>query len=239
MTLTVNVRVMYILGMKTIRLFMLLDHLRGRVQPVSADVLAHALNVSVRTIYRDMATLQAIGAPVRGESGVGYMLEKDYFLPPLNFSSDELDAIMLGMRLIGARSDDALSTAAQRVSAKISAVIDVKKTDVYKRLPLRAVSRQTKENERAFKHLAFLREAIHKRLQLNVNYVDLQGRESDRIARPLGLTVFDDIWLLTVWCENRSGFRNLRVDKITSVAATGRHFRHESGKLFEDYLNTI
>lgn len=225
--------------MKTIRLFTLLDYLRGRVRPVSADVLARALNVSVRTIYRDMNTLQAIGAPVRGESGLGYMLEKDFFLPPLNFSSDELDAIMLGMRLIGARSDDALSAAADRVSAKISAVIDVKKTDIYKMLPLRAVSRKTAENERAFKHLAFVRDAIHKRRQLNISYVDLQGRESNRIARPLGLTVFDDVWLLTIWCENRSDFRNLRVDNISSVTGTGHHFRQERGKLFEDYLRTI
>ncbi|SMB35461.1 Helix-turn-helix type 11 domain-containing protein [Serratia proteamaculans] len=225
--------------MKTIRLFALLDHLRGRVHPVPADVLAHALNVSVRTIYRDMATLQAIGAPVRGESGLGYLLEKDFFLPPLNFGADELDAIMLGMRLIGARGDDALAAAASRVSAKISAVIDVKKTDTYKRLPLRAVSRHTAQNDRAFKHLAFLRDAIRKRLQLNIDYVDLQGRESNRVARPLGLTVFDDVWLLTVWCENRSDFRNLRVDNIYSVVGTGQKFRQESGKLFEDYLKTI
>lgn len=225
--------------MKTIRLFTLLDHLRGRVHPVSAEVLAECLNVSVRTIYRDMATLQAIGAPVRGESGLGYMLEKDFFLPPLNFSPDELDAIMLGMRLIGARSDEGLAAAASRVSAKISAAIDVNKTDRYKRLPLRAVSRNTVENERAFKHLAFLRNAIHKRLQLNIDYIDLQGRESHRIARPLGLTVFDDVWLLTVWCETRSDFRNLRVDNISLAAATGQRFRQESGKLFEDYLKKI
>lgn len=225
--------------MKTIRLFTLLEHLRSRVHPVSAEVLAQALDVSVRTIYRDMATLQAIGAPVRGESGLGYLLEKEYFLPPLNFDPDELDAIMLGMRLIGARGDDVLSAAATRVSAKISAVIDVKKVDIYKRLPLRAVTRQTEESEKAMKHLAFLRLAIRKRLQLNLNYVDLRGRESNRIVLPLGLTVFDSVWLLTVWCEKRSGFRNLRVDNITSVVGTGQHFRPENGKLFEDYLKTL
>lgn len=170
---------------------------------------------------------------------MGYLLEKDFFLPPLNFSPDELDAIMLGMRLIGARGDDVLSAAAHRVSAKISAVIDVKKTDIYKRLPLRAVSRQTVENEKAFKHLAFIRGAIRQRLQLNIDYVDLQGKESNRIARPLGLTVFDDVWLLTVWCENRCDFRNLRVDNIESVEGTGQHFRQERGKLFEDYLKTL
>lgn len=225
--------------MKTIRLFTLLDHLRGRIHPVSAEVLAQALSVSVRTIYRDMATLQAIGAPVRGESGLGYVLEKDYFLPPLNFDPDELDAIMLGMRLIGARGDSMLSAAANRVSAKISAVIDVKKADTYKQLPLRAVSQRTEISEKAAKHLAFLRLATRKRLQLNINYVDLLGRESHRIVRPLGLTIFDAVWLLTVWCEKRSGFRNLRVDNIISVASTGQQFRQESGKLFGDYLKTL
>ncbi|TFZ51110.1 YafY family transcriptional regulator [Serratia proteamaculans] len=225
--------------MKTIRLFALLDNLRCRVHPVSAEVLAQALNVSVRTIYRDMATLQAIGAPIRGESGLGYLLEKGHFLPPLSFDPDELDAIMLGMRLIAARGDDALSAAANRVSAKISAVIDVKKTDIYKRLPLRAVSRQTEESAKANKHLAFLRLAIRQRLQLNMTYLDLKGAKSHRIARPLGLTIFDAVWLLTIWCETRSDFRNLRVDNIISAAGTGLHFRPESGKLFEDYLKTL
>lgn len=186
-----------------------------------------------------MATLQAIGAPIRGESGLGYVLEKDYFLPPLNFDPDELDAIMLGIRLIGARGDDMLSAAAKRVSAKISAVIDVKKIDTYKQLPFRAASRRTEVSEKAAKHLAFLRLAIRKRLQLNIHYIDLQGRESNRIALPLGLTIFDAVWLLTIWCENRSGFRNLRVDNITSAVSTGQQFRAESGKLFEDYLKTL
>lgn len=186
-----------------------------------------------------MAALQSIGAPIRGESGLGYILEKDYFLPPLNFDSDELDAIMLGMRLVAARGDNMLSAAASRVSAKISAVIDVKKSDSYKSLPLRAVSRHTEESEKAIKHLAFIRRAIRNKLQLRIAYVDLQGRESDRIARPLGLTLFDAVWLLTIWCETRSDFRNLRVDNITSVAETGLYFRPEKGKRFEDYLNTL
>lgn len=225
--------------MKTIRLFALLDQLRGRVHPVSADTLAHALDVSPRTIYRDMATLQAIGAPVRGESGLGYVLENAYFLPPLSFDPDELDAITLGMRLIAARGDDALGAAATRVSAKISAVIDRKETDRYARLPFRAVSRQAQENVQATAHLAFLRLAIRKRLVLAIDYVDLQGKRSRRTVRPLGLTIFDAAWLLTVWCETRVGFRNLRVDHITTVAGTGEHFSPERGKRFDDYLRTL
>lgn len=223
--------------MRTHRLFSLLDSLRSRSEPVSAETLARDLNVSVRTIYRDMATLQAMGAPVRGESGIGYQLEKGYFLPPLHFDPDELDAIMLGIRLIASRGDEALAAAARRVSAKISSVTD--DGDTYKRLPLRAVSRSTEENERANHHLALLRDAVRKRTRLAIEYMDLNGNRSERIARPLGLTMFDAVWLLTIWCENQTDFRNLRVDRIISVNATGTPFRHETGKRFEDYLKTL
>ncbi|WP_049270436.1 helix-turn-helix transcriptional regulator, partial [Serratia marcescens] len=89
--------------MRTVRLFSILEQLRGRQRPVSAEFLAQALDVSVRTIYRDMSTLQAMGAPIRGESGLGYQLEKGYFLPPLHFDANELEAIILGTRLIAAR----------------------------------------------------------------------------------------------------------------------------------------
>jgi predicted DNA-binding transcriptional regulator YafY len=195
--------------------------------------------VSERTIYRDMATLQAIGAPVRGESGVGYLLEKGHFLPPLSFDADELDAIMLGMRLMAARGDTVLAAAASRVSVKVAAVIDDSKKDAYQRLPLRAVSQKTHESERAKQYLTTLRSAIRQRQKLAVDYTDLQGKPSKRIARPLGLTMFDAVWLLTIWCETRADFRNLRVDNIMSITPTGERFQPERGKLFEDYLKTL
>lgn len=223
--------------MRTHRLFSLLDRLRGRLEPIPAEVLARDLNVSVRTIYRDMATLQAMGAPVRGEAGIGYQLEKGYFLPPLHFDSEELEAIMLGTRLIAARGDTALAEAARRVSAKISSVTS--DGERFTRLPLRAVSRPTEENQKANAHLAFLRDAIRKRMRLSIRYRDLKETESDRIAHPLGITMFDAVWLLTIWCETRSDFRNLRVDRIVSVSPTGLVFRHERGKRFEDYLQTL
>ncbi|WP_448206156.1 helix-turn-helix transcriptional regulator [Azospirillum sp. sgz302134] len=225
--------------MRTLRLFALLDHLRGRSQPVSADTLALALNVSVRTIYRDMAALQAMGAPIRGEAGVGYQFEKGYFLPPLHFDADELDAIMLGMRLIAARGDGGLAEASRRVSNKISAVMDDEDGDAYRRLPLRAVSRRSDEQEKAGAWLGFLRKAVRERALLDIRYVDLHGGESRRIARPLGLTVFDAVWLLTVWCESRQDFRNLRVDRIRTAERVGQRFKAEAGKRFEDYLGTL
>lgn len=225
--------------MRTLRLFALLDHLRGRLSPVSAETLALDLNVSIRTIYRDMATLQAMGAPVRGEAGIGYQMERGYFLPPLQFDPDELEAIMLGTRLIAARGDSELADAARRVSAKVSATMDGDAGDTYTRLPLRAVSRQSEEDTKASVHLSFLRNAVRERALLDVHYVDLRDVRSQRIARPIGLTVFDDVWLLTIWCETKRDFRNLRVDRIEAVERTGQRFRPEVGKRFEDYLKTL
>ena len=156
--------------MRTLRLFALLDHLRGRTEPVSAEMLAQELQVSVRTIYRDMVTLQAMGAPLRGEAGIGYQLEKGYFLPPLHFDPDELDALMLGTRLIASRGDEALAAAARRVSAKISAAIGHDKGENYSRLPLRAVARQNPENDKAAEHLTLLRVALRDKAVLQIRY---------------------------------------------------------------------
>jgi len=225
--------------MRTLRLFALLDRLRGRSTPLSAEVLARELDVSPRTIYRDMATLQAMGAPIRGESGVGYQLEKGYFLPPLQFDPDELEAVMLGMRLVAARGDRALQAAAGRVSAKIGAVMGDDAGEHYRRLPLRAVSRHSSDEADLDGRMAILRVAIRGRQRLDIDYVDLKGADSRRTVRPLGLTIFDSVWLLTVWCETRNDFRNLRVDRIASVQEAGSRFRTEAGKRFEDYLKTL
>ncbi|WP_273726639.1 YafY family protein [Brucella gallinifaecis] len=225
--------------MKTLRLFSLLDRLRSASMPVSAEALAAMLEVSPRTIYRDMATLVAMGAPVRGEAGLGYQLEKGYFLPPLHFDADELEAIMLGVRLVMARGDGDLSAAAQRVSGKISSTMQAEAGDRYKTLPLRAVSKMTEENSKANLHLSFLRRAVRDRVVVKLEYKDLRDKTTERSVRPLGLTMFDAVWLLTGWCENRNDFRNFRLDRISKVEAAGRVFRHQKGQRFEDYLLTL
>lgn len=225
--------------MKTLRLFALLDRLRACSAPIPAEALACEFEVSPRTIYRDMATLQAMGAPIRGESGLGYQLEKGYFLPPLHFDPDELEAIMLGVRLVMAKGDDALSSAAERVSAKIGAAIGDNAGETYKGLPLRAASRRTEESEKANRQLPVLRRAIRERAFLDVDYLDLNGRKTGRTVRPLGLTMFDAVWLLTAWCESRSDFRNFRLDRMLDARETGQRFRHEAGRRFRDYLETL
>lgn len=197
------------------------------------------LEVSPRTIYRDMATLVAMGAPVRGEAGLGYQLEKGYFLPPLHFDADELEAIMLGVRLVMARGDGDLSAAAQRVSGKISSTMQAGAGDRYKNLPLRAVSKLTEEHSKANLHLSFLRRAVRDRVVVTLEYLDLKDNITERIVRPLGLTMFDAVWLLTGWCESRNDFRNFRLDRISKVETAGQVFRHQKGQRFEDYLLTL
>lgn len=225
--------------MKVFRLFSLLDRLRSAGGPVSADELARALEVSPRTIYRDMATLQAMGAPVRGEAGIGYQMERGYFLPPLSFDEEEMEAIALGMRLVRARGDAPLREAALRVSGKIGAASGDAGGEAALRLPLRAVTRERPQTETANRWLPGLRRAIRRQRMLRIDYVDLGGRESRRRVRPLGLTVFDEVWLLTGWCEERGDFRNFRLDRITAVAETGERARSERGRRFEDYLASL
>ncbi len=225
--------------MRTLRLFSILDRLRVRRHPVSAEVLADALDVSVRTIYRDMATLQAMGAPIRGESGLGYQIEKGYFLPPLRFDPDELDAIVLGMRLVAVRGDEPLADAALRAATKIGAVLSDSDREGYSDSPLLAHSKQNESATKSIVFLSPLRTAVRKRQLLLVSYRDLKGQRSKRRIRPLGITAFDEVWLLTAWCENKSDFRNFRIDRLETVEDVGKTFRRETGKELNDYLRTL
>ncbi len=225
--------------MRVLRIFAILDRLRVHRHPISAQLLADALNVSIRTIYRDMATLQAMGAPVRGEGGVGYQIGKGYFLPPLHFDPDELDAIVLGMRLVAARGDGPLADAALRASAKINAVLSDEHRETYSDRPLLAYSVQAETADQSIAFLSPVRAALRERQRLYISYRDLKGRGSTRHIRPLGLTAFDRVWLLTAWCETRADFRNFRVDRMRSVERTGETFRREPGKEFNDYLRTL
>lgn len=221
--------------MRAVRLFSILDQLRGRRQPVSAETLADQLNVSVRTIYRDIATLQSMGAPVRGEGGVGYQLEAGFFLPPLHFDPDELDALLLGVRMVTARGDDPLAAAAGRLLGKIEASLSGGGQTLGQ--PLLAVG--SAERAVAASGLSGLRQAIRQRRTLEITYVDGQGRRSGRVVRPLGLTAFETVWVLSTWCQTREGFRNFRLDRIEASEDTGEVFRRERGKEFADYLRSL
>ncbi|MDV6226425.1 WYL domain-containing protein [Nitratireductor aquimarinus] len=221
--------------MRASRLFGLLEQLRMHRQPVSAAVLAETLGVSVRTIYRDIATLQSMGAPIRGEGGVGYQIERGYFLPPLHFDADELDAITLGMQLISARGDSDIKKAAARVAAKVDAIAPGGANGRVRQGDMIAYSKASE----AQRHLAALRRAVRERRRLEIVYLDLKDQQSTRRVRPLGLTAFDQVWLLTAWCDERDDFRNFRVDRLATVTETGARFAPQAGREFRDYLKTL
>lgn len=227
--------------MRAARLFVLLDQLRLSRRPVSARTLAEATGVSERTIYRDMATLQAMGAPIRGEGGIGYQIERGHFLPPLHFDADELDAIAFGMRLVAARGDTELGQAAGRVAAKLEAVVpEADRGSVQQdRMFALSAGRMSKAGQNVQNRLGILRRAVKSRNKLEIGYTGLNGRPSDRRIRPLGLTAFDTVWLLTAWCELRNDFRNFRLDRIDRVEMLPDCFPPERGKELKDYLATL
>lgn len=218
--------------MRVFRIFDLLDRLRLRSAPVSAETLAEEMGVSLRTIYRDLADLQALGAPIRGEGGIGYVMEKGYFMPSLHLQPQELEALAFGARLVAARGDTALAEAAGSALAKITSAVGADDRTTLLQAPLEAGP----SSLAAVPHLNPLRIAIRDRCLLHLRYRDLSDRRSERIARPLGLTAFDAVWLLTIWCERAQGFRHLRVDRIEVLEKTGGRFQHERGKRFADCL---
>lgn len=225
--------------MRATRLFQILDHLRASTRPVQARTLASTFEVSERTIYRDVVTLQAIGAPVRGEPGIGYQLEPGFFLPPLQLDADEMDAVRFGLRLTSARGDVRLRKAAERAAGKIASVLAGRGRAEFLEAPFRAASKMDLHSLDHSDKLARIRNAIKQRIVLDVTYLDLNERRTERTCRPLGLTVFDEVWLLTIWCEVRQDFRNLRVDRMEQVETQERTFRHERGKRFVDYLQLL
>ena len=222
--------------MRLFRLFRLMDQFRVRMKPVTARELAEVMGVSVRSMYRDIADLQSMGAPIRGEGGIGYVMDRGYFLPSLAFSAEELEAIALGLRLAPERSSARLAAAAGRAAAKIaSAVGETARKDLLE-APLEAGPSNAGAQARAGSIYDELRVAIRQRDLLRIDYVDHSERLSTRLARPLGLTAFDQSWLLTIWCETAHDFRHLRLDRIKSLTHTAQTFRHERGRRFADAL---
>jgi predicted DNA-binding transcriptional regulator YafY len=222
--------------MRLFRLFRLLDFLRLRSTPVTATSLAEELGVSVRTIYRDISDLQAMRAPIRGEGGIGYVMERGYFLPSLRFETDELDAIILGLKLVSQRAAPVLDGAARRAASKISSALGETQKESMIDAPLAAGPGSVPFGDTGSQAYSILRSAIASKELLCVGYRNAEGRASTREARPLGLTLFENAWLLTIWCETAQDFRHLRLDRIEFVEGTGRVFRIEKGKRFKDAL---
>ncbi|WP_068082563.1 helix-turn-helix transcriptional regulator [Polycladidibacter stylochi] len=225
--------------MRTQRLFQLLDKLRAAKYPLAANALAESLNVSERTIYRDIKSLQQMGAPIRGESGLGYQIEKGYFLPPLHFNRDELDALVLGLRMLASQADPQLADAAASVQAKVAVSLPEHSQDALARTPLLAPPSQSEKAQSNRRYMQKIRHAIADRKKLIVTYKDISQAQTKRTLHPLGLAVFSDIWVLTCYCELRNSFRNFRLDRLLTVHTTEEKFSFEPSKEFHAFLKTV
>lgn len=199
------------------RLLELMQTLRRHRRPVSGNALAEELGVSIRTLYRDIATLQGQGAPIEGEAGLGYVLKSGFFLPPLMFSDIEADAVILGLRFVARRGDEELAGAAEDALAKIEAVLPADMEGAAAASGLLAGPIGSGEQEMLFA----IRSAIRAEEKLSLAYVDKKDNVSRRIVWPVVIGFFDGFEMLAAWCETRRGFRHFRLDRIESLAPTG------------------
>jgi len=221
---------------KTERLFALLDALRRRRTPTTAETLAEEQQVSVRTIYRDVQTLVGLGAPIEGEAGLGYVLRAGFFMPPLMFTPVELEALVLGARWVQTLPDGELGAAARNALAKIAtasnddlrARIDdpglwhinlVKPTNV-PRTPTLERAREAMRNERA----------------VDLEYEDVEGHVTARTVWPIQLAYYDQKEIVVAWCCLREDFRSFRTDRITSFELTERSYGRRRAELTADFM---
>jgi len=215
------------------RLFEIIQLLR-RMKLARARDLAEKLEVSARTIYRDIRDLMASGVPVEGEAGVGYILRGGYDLPPLMFDKQEIEALVLGVRIVETWADAELAEAAGNVIAKVEAVIPerlrrhIAETVLLAPPDHYAVPLTIDPGE--------LRRAVNGRFKVRFHYRDLKDRDSERTVRPLALAFYGPIWLLASWCELRQDFRSFRFDRISELTILNETFSAERGKTIQDFL---
>lgn len=218
------------------RLFQIVLQLsRGRV--VTAAHLAEQLGVSERTIYRDVQDLVRSGVPVDGAAGVGYRLRRGYQVPPLMFDEGELQALTFGVRVAQAYGDAALAAAADRVLAKIDAVLPerLRAELSSERLMVPPASLPSASPQR----LGDVREAINQRQRLFLDYRDAAGTSTERIVWPLSLAYWGQTWTLGAWCELRQAWRSFRVDRMADCRALSSRYPDEPGRRLTDYMAAV
>ena len=216
------------------RLFDILQLLRVAAHPTTAATIAEQLEVTVRTVYRDIATLQARRVPIEGAAGIGYVLRRGFDLPPLMFTDDEIDAITVGARMVRRLRDPGLQAAADSVLAKVTTVLPEVLRSGITAAPF-FVSQGDAETPTGI-DLANLRRAIRETRKVKITYADVQGRQSDRTVWPVAMAYYVDVTVLGAWCELRRDFRHFRVERIIASTISDDQFPTEDGKLMERWF---
>lgn len=215
------------------RLFRLVHELRARGVCRAEDVAAH-FEVSVRTVYRDIAHLQASGLPIEGEAGVGYILRPGFDLPPMTFTFEQVDALAMGLSFVEVAGDTSLSEAAKEVRTKLQALLP----DPSKRKLEKAPMFASRRDGRAAPITKLVRRAIRNSTVLDLEYRGENGSTSSRRVRPLAIWAFSDGWVFAGWCELRGDFRAFRVDRILAMSETGGKFPDHPSQNLQAYLAT-
>jgi predicted DNA-binding transcriptional regulator YafY len=218
------------------RLFQIVQLVRGR-RLSTAEFLAQRLEVSVRTVYRDVADLQAQGVPIEGEAGVGYRMRAGFDLPPLMFTIEEAQALVASVRIAQPRLDDAFGSQAESALGKIFAVLPGAARAAAEGLAMYAPPAGIGADTRA--RLQPLREAAQGRRIVWLRYRDVKDAASERRVRPLGCFYWNEVWTVAAWCELRNDFRNFRVDRIETIQVLDERFRDEPGRTLADLFRAV
>jgi predicted DNA-binding transcriptional regulator YafY len=218
------------------RLFQIAQYLRGRRLTTAAQ-LAEWLEVTPRTIYRDIRDLLLSGVPIEGEAGVGYRMRPGFDLPPLMFTFDEIEAIVAGTRMVEAWGSPELAKAGRSALAKIAGALPPSRRDELERPRLFAMAFNPDPAVAAA--LETIRQSIARRRVLEIDYRDASNAATVRPVRPLGLYFWGKVWTLGAWCETRNDFRNFRLDRMVGITMTDRRFVEERGKSLNDFLKKM
>ncbi len=219
---------------RTERLFDLIQALRSHRFPVTGSHLAKELGISIRTLYRDIATLQGQGANIEGEPGLGYVLRPGFMLPPLMFTEEEIEALVLGSRWVSERADLQLSSAAKSALSKVASVVpqDLRIAMDTNSLIVVGKGEQTKTESIDLSHI---RKAIRVEHKVLIKYLDLKGNSSERTIWPVALGYFDHARMLAGWCELRQEFRHFRTDRISALTVMPERYPRRRQVLLKEW----
>jgi len=216
------------------RLFDIIQLLRTARGPLTAAALAAELEVNVRTVYRDVATLQARRVPIEGAAGIGYVLRRGFDLPPLMFTADEIEAIAVGARMLARTGDEGLRHAAGSVLSKVTAVLPDRLRAQLADPPL-FVSRSGAPVPEGV-DLSEVRQAIRDERKLSIAYTDAIGAHTQRVIWPIAMAYYVEATLIAGWCELRRDYRHFRADRITSITVLDERYPSESGRLVAEWM---
>lgn len=216
------------------RLFQIVNVLRQRRTSTTAAHLAQRTGVSERTVYRDIRDLILAGTPIDGEAGVGYRIRPGADLPPLMFDRDEIQALVLGARIVRRFGDPVLARASDAILNKVSSVVPKHLAGLLSET--RLFVPRSLGTTRSGDTLNIVREALMARRKLHLSHATPASQPTERTVRPLGLFFWGQQWTLAAWCELREDFRNFRLDRVSSSTLLDDVFDDEAGKTLRDML---